>query len=158
MLASFMNFLGAMTFTGVAQTITKDIVDPFVLENGSLIILTALLAAITWNLITWYFGIPSSSSHELIVSIVGEFINEAGFNIFNYSGFIKIIQALIFSPLIAFLIGFIVYSIFKVVFKNNNLSKTNQRFRRIQIVTAALQSYSHGTNDAQKAMGIITMA
>ncbi|HLR23836.1 MAG TPA: inorganic phosphate transporter [Pseudogracilibacillus sp.] len=158
MLASFMNFLGAMTFTGVAQTITKDIVDPFVLENGSLIILAALLAAITWNLITWYFGIPSSSSHALIGSIAGAAIMEAGFNILNYSGFIKIIQALIFSPLIAFVIGFIVYSIFKVVFKNNNLSKTNQRFRRIQIVTAALQSYSHGTNDAQKAMGIITMA
>ncbi|HLR22271.1 MAG TPA: inorganic phosphate transporter [Pseudogracilibacillus sp.] len=158
MLASFMNFLGAMTFTGVAQTITKDIVDPFVLKNGSLIILAALLAAITWNLITWYFGIPSSSSHALIGSIAGAAIMEAGFDILNYSGFIKIIQALIFSPLIAFVIGFIVYSVFKVVFKNNNLSKTNQRFRRIQIVTAALQSYSHGTNDAQKAMGIITMA
>lgn len=158
MLASFMNFLGAMTFTGVAQTITKDIVDPFVLKNGALIILAALLAAITWNLITWYFGIPSSSSHALIGSIAGAAIVEAGFDILNYSGFVKIIQALIFSPLIAFVIGFIVYSIFKVVFKNNNLSKTNQRFRRIQIVTAALQSYSHGTNDAQKAMGIITMA
>src|SRR5699024_1883832 len=140
MLASFMSFLGAMTLTGVAQTITKDIVDPFVLENGSLIILAALLAAITWNLITWYFGIPSSSSHALIGSIAGAAIMEAGFNILNYSGFIKIIQALIVSPLIAFVIGFIVYSIFKVVFKNNNLSKTNQRFRRIQIVTAALQS------------------
>src|SRR5699024_12218239 len=85
-------------------------------------------------------------------------IIEAGFYILNYIGFIKIIQALIFSPIIAFVIGFIVYSVFKVVFKNNNLSKTNQRFCRIQIVTAALQSYSHGTNDAQKAMGIITMA
>src|SRR5699024_6993881 len=90
--------------------------------------------------------------------IAGAAIMEAGFNILNYSGFIKIIQALIFSPLIAFVIGFIVYSIFKVVFKNNNLSKTNQRYRRIQIVTAALQSYSHGTNDTQKAMEIITMA
>src|SRR5699024_1499753 len=117
MLASFMNFLGAMTFTGVAQTITKDIVDPFVLKNGSLIILAALLAAITWNLITWYFGIPSSSSHALIGSIAGAAIMEAGFDILNYSGFIKIIQALIFSPLIAFVIGFIVYSVFKVVFK-----------------------------------------
>lgn len=157
-LASFMNFLGAMTFTGVAQTITKDIVDPFALENGSLIILAALLAAIFWNLLTWYFGIPSSSSHALIGSIAGAAMMAAGFDALNFSGFIKIIQALIFSPLIAFVIGFIVYSIFKVVFKNNNLSKTNQRFRRIQIVTAALQSYSHGTNDAQKAMGIITMA
>src|SRR5699024_7196773 len=101
---------------------------------------------------------PSSSSHALIGSIAGAATMEAGFNILNYSGVIKIIQALIFSPLIAFVLGFIVYSILNVVFKNNNLSKTNQRFRRIQIVTAALQSYSHGTNDAQKAMGIITMA
>src|SRR5699024_2173542 len=112
----YMNFLGAITFTGVAQTITKDIVDPFVLKNGSLIILAALLAAITLNLITWYFGIPSSSSHALIGSIAGAAIMEAGFDILNYSGFIKIIQALIFSPLIAFVIGFIVYSVFKVVF------------------------------------------
>ena len=158
MLAAGMNFLGAMTFTGVAQTITKDIVDPFTLENGSLVILAALLAAIAWNLITWVFGIPSSSSHALIGSIAGAAIVAAGFDILNYGGFVKIIQALIFSPLIAFAVGFIVYSIFKVVFRDNNLSKTNRRFRRFQILTAALQSYSHGTNDAQKAMGIITMA
>src|SRR5699024_9534232 len=113
MLAFFMNFLGVMPFTGVAQTITNDFVDPFVLKNGSLISLAALLEAITWNLITWYFGIPSSSSHALIGSIAGAAIMEAGFDILNYSGFIKIIQALIFSPLIAFVIGFIVYSVFK---------------------------------------------
>ncbi|HLR64045.1 MAG TPA: inorganic phosphate transporter [Pseudogracilibacillus sp.] len=158
MLAAIMNFVGAMTFTGVAKAITKDIVDPFTLENGSVVILAALLAAIAWNLITWYYGIPSSSSHALIGSIAGAAIAAAGFNILNYGGFLGIIQALLFSPLIAFAIGFIVYSIFKVVFKNANLSKTNRRFRRIQIVTAALQSYSHGTNDAQKVMGIITMA
>ncbi|HLR54817.1 MAG TPA: inorganic phosphate transporter [Pseudogracilibacillus sp.] len=158
LLAAVMNFLGAMTFTGVAQTISKDIVDPFVLENGSVVIIAALIAAIVWNLITWYFGIPSSSSHALIGAIAGAAIAAAGFSKLNYSGFLSIIKALLFSPLIAFVLGFIVYSIFKVVFKNNNLSKTNQRFRRIQIVTAALQAYSHGTNDAQKAMGIITMA
>lgn len=157
-LASVMNFAGAMTFTGVAKTITKDIVDPFALENGSAVILAALLAAIAWNLITWYFGIPSSSSHALIGSIAGAAIAAAGFNSLNYSGFIKIIQALLISPVLAFIIGFIVYSIFKVVFRNNNLGKTNRRFRRIQIATAAMQAYSHGTNDAQKAMGIITMA
>lgn len=157
-LASVMNFVGAMTFTGVAKTISKDIVDPFALTNGSYVILAALLAAIIWNLITWYYGIPSSSSHALIGSIAGAAIAAAGFKILNYSGFISILKALIFSPLIAFVIGFIVYSIFKVVFRNHNLTKTNQRFRRVQILTAALQSYTHGTNDAQKAMGIITMA
>jgi PiT family inorganic phosphate transporter len=157
-LAAFMNFLGAMTFTGVAKTITKDIVDPFMLENGLLVILAALIAAIFWNLLTWYYGIPSSSSHAIIGSIAGAAIAAAGFQALNYNGFFKILQALIISPLLAFAIGFIVYSIFKVVFKNNNLAKTNRNFRMFQIFTAALQSYTHGTNDAQKAMGIITMA
>ncbi|PJN90273.1 inorganic phosphate transporter [Bacillus sp. mrc49] len=157
-MAAIMNFVGAMTFTGVAKTITKDIVDPFTLPNGSYVILAALLAAIFWNLLTWYYGIPSSSSHALIGSIAGAAIAAAGFAGIRWEGFLKILQALIFSPLIAFAIGFIVYSIFKVVFKNNNLTKTNQKFRTIQIATAALQSYTHGTNDAQKAMGIITMA
>ena len=157
-LAATMNFVGAMAFTGVAKTITKDIVDPFLLENGSLVILAALIAAIAWNLITWYYGIPSSSSHAIIGSIAGAAIASAGFASLNAGGFLKILQALILSPFLAFGVGFIVYSIFKVVFKNNNLTKTNKRFRYFQIATAALQSFTHGTNDAQKAMGIITMA
>ncbi|PLR67606.1 MULTISPECIES: inorganic phosphate transporter [Bacillaceae] len=157
-LASVMNFVGAMTFTGVAKTITKDIVDPFTLENGSVVILAALIAAIAWNLITWYYGIPSSSSHAIIGSIAGAAIAAAGFSSLNYTGFLKILQALIISPILAFVVGYIVYSIFKIIFKNNNLTKTNRNFRAIQVATAALQSYTHGTNDAQKAMGIITMA
>lgn len=157
-MAAIMNFLGALTFTGVAQTITKDIVDPFTLDNGSLVLMAALLSAIVWNLITWYFGIPSSSSHALIGSIAGATIISAGFQALKYGGFLKIIEALILSPVIAFAIGYIIYSIFKIVFKNLNLPKTNKRFRYFQIFTAALQSYTHGTNDAQKSMGIITMA
>lgn len=157
-LAAVMNFLGAMTFTGVAQTISKDIVDPFTLANGSAVIIAALIAAIFWNLFTWYYGIPSSSSHALIGSIAGAAIAAGGFHSLNFSGFSKIIQALIFSPLIAFIAGYIVYSIFKVAFRNNNLTRTNKRFRIFQIFTASAQAYSHGMNDAQKAMGIITMA
>ncbi|MFY4775002.1 inorganic phosphate transporter [Metabacillus sp. RGM 3146] len=157
-LAAVMNFLGAMTFTGVAQTITKDIVDPFKLENGSIIILAALIAAIFWNLLTWYFGIPSSSSHAIIGSIAGAVIAAAGFGALNYKGFTKILEGLLISPVIAFIIGFLVYTIFKIMFKNLPLAQSNNGFRRIQIVTAALQAYTHGTNDAQKAMGIITMA
>ncbi len=157
-LAAVMNFVGAMTFTGVAKTITKDIVDPFTLQNGELVILAALIAAIFWNLLTWYYGIPSSSSHAIIGSIAGAAIAAAGFTSLNYSGFLKILQALLFSPIIAFVAGFIVYSLFKVIFKHNNLTKTNRNFRTFQIFTAALQAYTHGTNDAQKAMGIITMA
>jgi PiT family inorganic phosphate transporter len=157
-LAASMNFIGALTFTGVAKTITKDIVDPFTLENGSVVILSALIAGIAWNLITWYYGIPSSSSHAIIGSIAGAAIAAAGFGSLNYAGFTKILESLIISPIIAFGVGFIVYSIFKVVFKNANLTKTNKQFRMLQIATAALQAYTHGTNDAQKAMGIITMA
>ena len=158
LLAAVMNFVGAMTFTGVAKSISKDIVDPFSLENGSVVILAALLAAIFWNLLTWYYGIPSSSSHAIIGSIAGAAIAAEGFSGLNYNGFIKILQALLLSPILAFGVGYIIYSIFKVVFKNFNLTKTNRNFRYLQVATAALQSFSHGTNDAQKSMGIITMA
>ncbi|MCM3767296.1 inorganic phosphate transporter [Neobacillus niacini] len=158
LLAAIMNFVGAMTFTGVAKTISKDIVDPFTLSNGSVVILAALIAAIFWNLLTWYYGIPSSSSHALIGSIAGAALAAEGVNALNYSGFIKILEALLLSPVLAFVVGYIIYSIFKVVFKNFNLTKTNRNFRYLQVATAALQSFSHGTNDAQKAMGIITMA
>ena len=157
-MAAIMNFIGALTFTGVAKTITKDIVDPFALEQGTLIILAALLSAIIWNLVTWYYGIPSSSSHALIGSIAGAAVSAAGFAILNYSGFIKILQALILSPFIALAVGFLMMSLFKVIFKNGSLYGTNRRFRTFQIGTAALQAFTHGTNDAQKAMGIITMA
>ncbi|WP_453990707.1 anion permease [Bacillus nitroreducens] len=157
-LAASMNFIGAITFTGVAKTITKDIVDPFAISNGTVVILAALLSAIAWNLITWYYGIPSSSSHALIGSIAGAAISAAGFGILNYNGFIKILQALLFSPFIALAVGFIMMSLFKVIFRNSNLYKTNKGFRIFQIFTASLQAFTHGTNDAQKAMGIITMA
>lgn len=158
LLAGVMNFLGALTFTGVAKTITSSIIDPFHMQNGHTVIFAALISAIIWNLITWYFGIPSSSSHAIIGSIAGAGIAAAGFAALKYAGFLTIIEGLVISPIIAFIVGFILYSIFKLLFRNFNLTKTNRSFRLIQIATAALQAYSHGTNDAQKSMGIITMA
>ncbi|RIP35998.1 anion permease [Staphylococcus gallinarum] len=159
LLAAVMNFIGALTFTGVAGTITKDIVDPFKLENGLVVVLAAIISAILWNLITWYYGIPSSSSHALIGSIAGAAIASQGsFAVLHYQGFTKIIIVLLLSPVIAFAVGFVIYSIVKVVFKNANLTKANRNFRFFQIFTASLQSFSHGTNDAQKSMGIITLA
>ncbi|MEE1130055.1 MAG: inorganic phosphate transporter [Caryophanon sp.] len=164
MMAAVMNFVGAITFVGVAKAIASDIVDPFSLNafegdtTGSVVILAALCSAITWNLLTWYYGIPSSSSHTLIGSIAGAAIASAGFGILNYEGFLKILQALIFSPIIALVIGFSMMKLFKVLFKNFSLYSTNKGFRLVQIFTAALQAFTHGTNDAQKAMGIITMA
>ncbi|MGY0694416.1 anion permease [Virgibacillus sp. FSP13] len=157
-LAAVMNFLGALTFTGVAQTITSEITNPFDLENGTTVILAALIAAIVWNLVTWYAGIPSSSSHAIIGAITGAVIVSAGYSAIRFNGFTSILEGLFFSPVLAFVIGFILYSIIKVIFKNSNLAKTNRRFRMVQVLTAAVQSYAHGTNDAQKSMGIITMA
>ncbi len=157
-LAATMNFIGALTFTGVAKTITKDIVDPFALENGSVVILAALTAAIAWNLITWYYGIPSSSSHALIGSVAGAAISAAGFDILHYEGFLKIMESLVISPFLALGVGFVMMTLFRFIFKNANLSRTTKGFRMFQVVTASLQAYTHGTNDAQKAMGIITMA
>ena len=118
LMAAVMNFIGALTFTGVAGTITKDIVDPFKLENGLVVVLAAILAAIIWNLATWFYGIPSSSSHALIGSIAGAAIaSEGSFGVLHYQGFTKIIIVLIVSPIIAFCVGFLMYSILKLSLK-----------------------------------------
>lgn len=114
LLAAIMNFIGALTFTGVATTITKDIVDPFTIHNGLVVVLAAILAAIVWNLVTWYFGIPSSSSHALIGAIAGSAVASAGsFSILHFQGFTKIVLVLLLSPVIAFIVGFTIYSIVK---------------------------------------------
>lgn len=159
-LAAIMNFIGAISFTGVAKTIGGSITDPFQLDNGLVIIVATLIAAITWNLITWWYGIPSSSSHALIGSLVGAVLAASGTQAIHWGGFASILMALIFSPIIAIIIGFIVMSILKYVL---NLfpappHKVNRGFRTVQIFTACLQAFTHGTNDAQKAMGIITLA
>ncbi|WP_066638949.1 inorganic phosphate transporter [Desulfolucanica intricata] len=157
-LASTMNLLGALTFTGVAKTIGGGIADPFKLDNGLVVVLAALVAAIVWNLITWYYGIPSSSSHALIGALTGSVIAAAGFSGVNFHGFISILQALIVSPFLAFAVGYIIMSILRFIFKNANPYFVNRGFRFMQIITASFQAFSHGTNDAQKSMGIITFA
>lgn len=157
-LAAVLNFVGALTFTGVAKSIGGGIADPATLEYGMQIVIAALLSAIAWNLITWWYGLPSSSSHALIGSLVGAVISAAGFTGINPAGFTKIFMGLIFSPLIAFTVGYIVMQVLKRVFARANPHKVNSRFRLMQIFTAAFQSFTHGTNDAQKAMGIMTFA
>ncbi|QAY67020.1 inorganic phosphate transporter [Paenibacillus protaetiae] len=158
LLAATMNFVGAITFTGVAKTIGSGIADPAKLEHGVQVVIAALISAIVWNLATWWFGIPSSSSHALIGSLTGAVIASAGFSSVNAGGFVDIVKALIFSPLIAFTIGFIVMWLLKMIFARRSPHQINKGFRFGQIITAAFQSFSHGTNDAQKAMGIITFA
>jgi len=157
-MAAIMNFLGAIVSTGVAQTIAKDIVDLNHISNGSIVIIAALISSIIWNLITWYFGIPSSSSHALIGSLIGAALADAGASAIKFKGFEKVVISLISSPIIALVVGFLMFSLIKIIFKKANLGIANHGFRRFQIFTAALQAFSHGTNDAQKSMGIITMA
>ncbi|MGG4144302.1 inorganic phosphate transporter [Paenibacillus algorifonticola] len=158
MMAAAMNFLGAIMFTGVAKTIGSGVANPAELPNGVEVVIAALISAIIWNLITWWFGIPSSSSHALIGSLAGAVIASSGMEKLNASGFIDIVKALIFSPLIAFSLGFIIMWLLKRIFAKSSPHQVNKGFRFSQIVTAAFQSFSHGTNDAQKAMGIITFA
>lgn len=160
-LAGTMNFVGALTFTGVAKTVGQGVIDPFTIHDetvGSIIVLAALISAIIWNLATWFLGIPSSSSHAVIGALAGAGISALGFGAINYKGFVEIIEALIISPIVALAIGFTIMTILDLIFRNSNLTKTNRGFRHFQIFTAALQAFTHGTNDSQKAMGIITMA
>ncbi|OUS70263.1 anion permease [Paenibacillus sp. MY03] len=158
LMAAVMNFLGAITFTGVAKMIGSGVANPADLEFGIEIVIAALLSAIAWNLITWWFGIPSSSSHALIGSLAGAVIVGAGMNSLNASGFIDILKALLLSPLIAFAMGFLLMWILKRVFAKSSPHTINKGFRGGQVITAMFQSFSHGTNDAQKAMGIIVFA
>ncbi|WP_310831335.1 inorganic phosphate transporter [Paenibacillus pedocola] len=157
-MAALMNFIGALMFTGVAKKIGGSITDPTLLTNGIDIVAATLIAAIIWNLITWWLGIPSSSSHALIGALAGAVYIGAGSDHIKWSGFIEIVEGLVFSPLIAFVIGYIIMTILKWVFAKRSPHTVNKGFRSMQVLTAALQSFTHGTNDAQKAMGIITFA
>lgn len=158
MLAAVMNFLGAIMFTGVAKTIGGSVADPAKLDNGLEVLIATLLAAIIWNLVTWWFGIPSSSSHALIGALAGAVFVGAGSEKLNWSGFRTIIEGLLLSPVIAFVVGYIIMMVLKWIFARRSPHTVNKGFRTMQIVTAAIQSFTHGTNDAQKAMGIITFA
>jgi len=158
MLAALMNLFGALLFTGVAKTIGGKVTDPFKLEHGLTVVIATLLAAIAWNLITWWKGLPSSSSHALIGALAGAAFMSEGWSGINVGGFSSIVLGLIVSPILAFAIGFTVMFVFKHLFANSNPHPVNKVFRKGQWLTAAFQSFTHGTNDAQKAMGIITMA
>ncbi|MDR9857336.1 anion permease [Paenibacillus sp. VCA1] len=157
-LAAVMNFVGAIMFTGVAKKIGGSVADPASLDNGIEVVIATLLAAIIWNLATWWLGIPSSSSHALIGALAGAVFVGAGANHVKWSGFVEIVEGLLLSPLIAFVVGYIIMTILKWIFAKKSPHTVNKGFRMMQIVTAAAQSFTHGTNDAQKAMGIITFA
>lgn len=155
-MAAVLNFLGAMISTGVAKTIGGDIVVGHIDQP---IIIAGLVGAIIWNLLTWLIGLPSSSSHALIGGMIGGvLLSPMGVDGLNLHGIGKIVIALIASPVVGGVIGFIIMSIMFRVFHDANPSKTNARFKKMQIITAATMAFSHGSNDAQKSMGIITLA
>jgi len=155
-LASIANFVAPFIFgVSVAKTIGEDIVDPKTITLK--IILAALLGAIIWNLITWYFGIPSSSSHALVGGFLGSVIIKYGFDMIKTAGIIKILIFLMISPILGLIFGYLFMRIILLLSKGAS-PKINIFFKKIQIVTTTALSLSHGTNDSQKTMGIITMA
>lgn len=166
-LAALFNFLGAFMGTGVAKTIGSDIADPVSITQT--VVLSALMGAITWNLITWYFGIPSSSSHALVGGIIGAVATHRVLDesqtlvptlvgLFESKGVLKVLKGLVFSPLAGFLVGFVVMIALYWIARGRSPSRISKVFRRLQLVSASLMALSHGHNDAQKAMGIMTMA
>lgn len=156
-LASVMNFVGALVSEGVAQTISKGLVS---VTLDDYVIFAALLGAIVWNLATWWIGIPSSSSHALIGSLIGASIAfTASADGIIWGGLLqKVVIPMLTSPLIGFFLAFVLMKILFKAFARLNRSKTSKVFLRLQIVSAAAVAFTHGTNDAQKTMGIITLA
>ncbi len=148
-------FTGPFLFgVAVATTLGNEVLMDRQLEIS--VVLSALAAAIVWNLITWWLGIPSSSSHALVGGLLGAAILESGIGVIKWNGLIKVIVALLTSPLIGLLVG---YSLMKLVLHlaRNATPGINQFFKGSQVVTAVALALSHGTNDAQKTMGVITM-
>jgi inorganic phosphate transporter, PiT family len=150
------NFVGPFVFgVAVATTIGDEIVDPVTISTT--VTIAALLSAIFWDLLTWFLGFPSSSSHALIGGIFGAVVMAAGWRAIELHGFEKVLIALFASPLIGFVVGFIVLRII-IALSADATPGINQWFRRGQLATGLALALSHGTNDSQKTMGIITLA
>ncbi len=155
-MAAILNFAGAMVSTKVAATIGKGIVDK---DNiTQMVVLAGILGAIIWDIITWYYGLPSSSSHAIIGGLIGAVLAHSGSAALHWSGLKKIVLALLISPVIGTIIGFTFMIIIYWVFRKRSPSGLNKGFRRMQIISAACMAFAHGTADAQKSMGVITMA
>lgn len=157
LMAATLNFLGAITGTAVAKTIGSGLVAAKDATEHAVV--AALLAAIAWNLITWYRGIPSSSSHALIGGILGAAIAHAGFDAPNWLAVVeKVILPFICSPIIGFLIAGAIMIVVLRLFGTAHPSTVSWSFGRLQLLSSAFMAFSHGGNDAQKTMGIITLA
>ncbi len=154
--AAFFNFI-AFLFFGllVAATVGKGIIDPAVVDHY--VVFGALIGAISWNIITWYFGIPSSSSHALIGGLAGAAVAKGGVGSLVASGFLKTTAAIVLSPLLGLALGALLMLAVSWIFSGTTPRRVDRWFRRLQFVSASLYSLGHGGNDAQKTMGIIWM-
>jgi PiT family inorganic phosphate transporter len=156
-LAAVMNLIGALISTKVATTVGAGIIDPPTGSGGLQVVFAALIGAISWNLITWYFGLPSSSSHALIGGLVGAAL--AAQESVKWSGIVdKVVIPMILSPLVGFLLAYLLMMAILWSFRRSNAHRTERGFRRAQIFSSAAMAFGHGTQDAQKTMGIITLA
>ncbi len=154
--AAFFNFIAFLVFqTHVASTIGKDVVDPKVIDTA--VVFAALAGAIAWDLITWWFGIPSSSSHALIGGLAGAAVAKAGAGVLDGPGLTKIAVSIVLSPLLGLVLAFSLMVAVFWIFRRFTPSRVDAWFRRGQLVSAALYSLGHGGNDAQKTMGIISV-
>jgi PiT family inorganic phosphate transporter len=154
--AAFFNFVALFIFhLSVAATVGKGIVQPGVVDTH--VVFGALIGAITWNIVTWYYGIPSSSSHALIGGIVGAVIAKAGVGSLIGAGIFKTVAFIFVSPLLGFLLGSLMMVLVAWICRRATPSRVDRWFRRLQLVSASAYSLGHGGNDAQKTIGIIWM-
>jgi PiT family inorganic phosphate transporter len=154
--AAFFNFVAFLVFgVAVAATIGKGIIDPAIVDHR--VVFGALIGAIAWNLFTWYYGIPSSSSHALIGGLAGASVAKGGVGTLIAKGFIKTVVAIVLSPLVGFALGVLLMILVSWLFHRSTPQRVDRWFRQLQYVSAALYSLGHGGNDAQKTMGIVWM-
>ena len=156
-ISSVANFIGALTGTAVAKTIGSGLVNE--VDTNLVVVAASLIGAISWNLITWRLGIPSSSSYALIGGLLGASAAAAGFASWDIEGIVnKVLIPLLTSPLIGFGLAFVLMVVLLNVFRRANPKRVNGGFRRAQVGSATFMAFSHGSNDAQKTMGIMTLA
>jgi PiT family inorganic phosphate transporter len=154
--AGFFNFIAFLIFNlMVASTIGSGLIDTNIVDAS--LILAALVGAIFWNLVTWYYGLPSSSSHALIGGLAGAAFAKAGIGALKLSGFIKVALGIFISPAIGLFIGFLLSYFFSRLSKHHGEAAFNKMFKGLQLISSALLSLTHGGNDAQKTMGIIAV-
>jgi PiT family inorganic phosphate transporter len=156
LMAAGLNLVGALSGTAVAKTVGSGLVQAVSITQVTII--SALIAAIIWDLITWYLGLPTSSSHAILSGMVGAGIATSGFSVIITKGVYKVLIGLFLSPLIGFALSILLMYFLMWLFRKSTPTLVSKLFGRLQIVSAAYMAFSHGSNDAQKTMGIITMA